>query len=124
MSRRHVLIIEDSIDISEPITTLLESEGYTVSCAENGQEGLKYLHTTDHVPQIILLDLMMPLMDGSEFRNRQKNDPKISQIPIILMSASAIIEKDAIRLGVNAFLPKPLDIDQLLDTVESIIKGE
>src|SRR5438046_2792257 len=83
-----ILVVEDDPYIRESIQELLELESYTVACAANGKEALDYLEKIGNgLPQLILLDLMMPVMDGFEFRRQQVTSPVLSKIPLIVMSA-------------------------------------
>jgi CheY-like chemotaxis protein len=112
-----ILIVEDSIDIQDSLKQLFESEKYQVEVASNGQEALDYLHAHP-APHIILLDLMMPVMDGYEFRRAQDADPKLIEIPVVIMTADGHIEEKAPGLGARAFLKKPVDIDVILETIQ------
>jgi CheY-like chemotaxis protein len=109
-----VLIVEDDPDLREMMAQLLLLEGFNAHTVANGREALDYLHE-ESPPELILLDLMMPVMDGWEFRREQRRDPKLASLPVIVLSAL-----DPTRvgdLGEIAFLKKPLDFDRLLDLV-------
>jgi CheY-like chemotaxis protein len=107
-----VLIIEDDTDIREALSELLEAAGYECTGAANGAEGL--VQVRRQRPDVILLDLMMPVMDGWQFRAQQRWDSTIADIPIVVMSAS---ERDAALEGAAACLPKPYTLDDVLDAV-------
>ena len=111
-----VLIVEDDADLREMMAQLLSLEGFRTATVANGREAIEYLHGADgEKPDVILLDLMMPVMDGWEFRRLQQADPAVKDVPVIVLSAL-----DATRAaGVNAqaFLKKPLDFDRLLQLV-------
>jgi CheY-like chemotaxis protein len=109
-----ILIIEDDADLREMMAQLLTLEGFRTATATDGQDALRYLKTA-HLPDLILLDLMMPVMDGWEFRRRQVADPKIAQIPVVVLSA--VDPTRTADLGAAAILKKPLDFDHLLDLV-------
>ncbi|HUR35784.1 MAG TPA: response regulator [Vicinamibacterales bacterium] len=109
-----VLIVEDDADLREMMAQLLSLEGYRAETAANGRDALRYLERGDH-PDVILLDLMMPVMDGWEFRRRQAQDPAISNVPVVVLSA--LDPSRAADLGGTAFLKKPLDFDRLLELV-------
>ena len=107
-----VLVIEDDAGIGESLVELLEMEGHQVRWAKDGIEGLELLR--QRRPEIILLDLLMPRMDGFQFRETQKNDAEFADVPVIVLSAHANIDEvDAV-----AFVQKPFNIPQLLDAVE------
>jgi len=115
---KRILIVEDDVDTQESLRLTLEGEGYTVSVAGNGQEALEQLISTD-LPSLILLDLMMPIMDGWEFRKRQRTHPRFSSIPVVAVSAHRPGGNGA-SLDVAAYLMKPLDLDQLLATIGKV----
>src|SRR4051794_9814888 len=81
-----VLIVEDDEDLREMMAQMLNIEGFSTATASNGREALDYLHSTRR-PNVILLDLMMPVMDGWEFRRQQQADPQIAPVPVIVLSA-------------------------------------
>jgi CheY-like chemotaxis protein len=112
-----VLLVEDDLDIAEAILDVLMDEGYQVSHATNGREALELLHTQPR-PGVILLDLMMPEMDGPQFRAEQMRDPKLSGIPVVVLSADRLIAQKAHELGVWGFVTKPLHPEQLVSIVE------
>jgi CheY-like chemotaxis protein len=111
----HVLVVDDDRDIRETIQEILEYEGYQVTTARNGLEALAVARTAR--PMMILLDLFMPVMDGTEFRRRQLEDQTVAAIPVVVISAAAGIEERIASLGVAAHLEKPLDIEALFSTV-------
>ena len=110
-----VLIVEDDEDLREMMAHLLTLEGFDAATASNGREALEYLQTCQ--PELILLDLMMPVMDGWEFRRQQQADPKLAPVPVIVLSA--LDQARATNVDAAAFLKKPLDFDHLLDLVRA-----
>ena len=112
---KHVLIIEDDSEIRACIAEALSYDGYTVSEAPNGLEGL--LEAQSHRPDLIILDLMMPTMNGWQFRTAQKRDPALAEIPVIVISAVAA-ESAASLADVAARFAKPFDFSTLLAAVE------
>src|SRR5580765_7552213 len=109
-----VLIVEDDEDLRDMMAQMLTIEGFNAATAANGREALDYLHSTGK-PNVILLDLMMPVMDGWEFRRQQKADPELAPVPVIVLSA--LDPPRAATVDADAFLKKPLDFDRLLDLV-------
>jgi two-component system response regulator MprA len=113
-----VLVVDDDPHIREVIVELLEDEGYAVTQAANGSEALSVLKTHSELPCLILLDLMMPRMNGWEFRTAQRQSPALADIPVVTISAHGDLITAVERLDVAEHLPKPLDIDRLLTIVE------
>ena len=111
-----VLIVEDDEDLREMMAQLLTLEGFQTATVANGREALEYLHNASR-PDVILLDLMMPVMDGWEFRRQQQADPAIAPVPVIVLSA--LDQGRASNLEATEFLKKPLDFDRLLSLVRS-----
>jgi CheY-like chemotaxis protein len=109
-----VLIVEDDADLREMMAQLLQLEGFQAETASNGREALQYLQQGDR-PDVILLDLMMPIMDGWEFRRLQMRDPALKSVPVVVLSA--LDATRAVDLDGAAFLKKPLDFDRLLELV-------
>jgi CheY-like chemotaxis protein len=109
-----VLIVEDDSDLREMMAQLLTLEGFQSATVANGKEALRYLSSGD-TPNVILLDLMMPVMDGWEFRRVQQADPVLASVPTIVLSA--LDQARAADLKPAAFLKKPLDFDRLLQLV-------
>jgi CheY-like chemotaxis protein len=119
---RKILIVEDAKDIQMLLSGLLRAEGYEVDCAANGREALELLRAADPLPGVILLDLMMPDMDGYEFRREQEKDARIATIPIVAMTADGDVQVKALRIGAQAFLKKPFsNLELILSTVERLI---
>jgi CheY-like chemotaxis protein len=106
------LVVDDDRDIRDTLQELLQEEGYSVATAENGAVALSRLQNLR--PQLILLDLTMPVMDGIRFREQQMNDEALAAIPTIVMTARNDPGKDAGPLLVRACLSKPIDLDELL----------
>ena len=111
-----VLLIEDDRDIREDLAALLESEGYKVTQASNGQDALERLKGRA-APCIILLDLMMPVMNGWEFLRKYKCESPVTQVPVVIMSAARDASDVAGKLGAQAFLSKPFEIETILAVV-------
>ncbi|HWU89315.1 MAG TPA: response regulator [Kofleriaceae bacterium] len=115
MSNKHlVFVIEDDLDIRCSIVELLEESGYHTVGAENGAAALELLRAADRSPCLILLDLMMPIMDGETFHGELRKQPGWSTIPVILMSAYRDVAERAARMQVE-HLVKPVGVDELLE---------
>ncbi len=117
MQQSKILVVEDDDDIRDSIKELLEEEGYSIETAANGQQALAKIRGKG-APQLILLDLMMPVMDGWQFQNQLRQDPDCAQIPVIVISASKFSRQ---RVEADAFIPKPLDAGVLLETIENVL---
>jgi CheY-like chemotaxis protein len=113
-----VLVVEDDADIRFVISELLADEGYTVVQATDGRAALAYLHTAPDVPRLIILDLMMPIMNGWEFLRARQDDPVVSAIPVIVVSATPSLEVSLTTLGAQEALAKPIDLDRLVEMVQ------
>jgi CheY-like chemotaxis protein len=111
-----VLVVEDDPGIRESVCQILEDEGFPTIAACNGKEALATLRTLEPLPRLILLDLMMPIMNGWEFYELISRDKSVSSIPVVVMSA----QEPDLYLGSLRLLRKPLALDQLLSTVNEI----
>ena len=113
-----VLVVEDHADLREMLAVLLESEGFRVQTASNGKEALDSLKAGR--PSVILLDLMMPVMSGDEFRRRQLQEPDLASVPVICMTAAHDGPQRAARLKVAQYFQKPVDFDRLISAVREL----
>ncbi|RKH21054.1 response regulator [Corallococcus praedator] len=111
---RCILVVEDDFYIRESIRELLEEEGHTVVCADHGAHALTLLETLRPPPDLILLDLMMPVKDGFQFRTEQRADARFAHIPVVVMSADPQLDSRREVLAARSYLRKPVDIDLLL----------
>ena len=109
-----VMVVDDDDDIRETLAGLLEDEGYEAAAFANGREALDALQG-GMAPRVILLDLMMPVMDGAEFRRAQLTDPKLAPIPVVLITAAGL--EPVQRSDYDEVLRKPLKIDRVLAVV-------
>ena len=113
---KRVFVIEDDADTREMLGQVLEIEGYEVTLAGDGQDALRRLRT-EPPPRVILLDLMMPGMNGWQFRGEQQRDPALAVIPVVVLSGDDGVERKATALGVSGYLRKPIDLGTLLETI-------
>jgi two-component system, chemotaxis family, chemotaxis protein CheY len=121
-SQQTLLVVDDDLDIRDALQDVLEGAGYCVRCAADGQQALQALREGCH-PDLILLDLMMPRMNGFEFREVQRHESGLCDIPVLLASADPSLPQAARSLGVAGFLRKPLDLDDLLGAVDRLCCG-
>lgn len=109
-----VLVVDDDPDLAALCSMLLESEGYDTDIARNGFEAYEVI-SSEHV-DVVLLDAMMPVLDGLTVCRMVKRDPHLKDVPIILMSASRRLCDEA-RGSADAVINKPFDLDNLVNTV-------
>ena len=117
-----VLVVDDDPDILEALAEILEAEGFDVRRARNGKEALDRLEPER--PSLILLDLMMPVMDGWEFSQKMRERPAARGIPVIVLSADRNVGTKAREIGAVGYLAKPFELDDLLQMVRSAISGQ
>lgn len=116
---RKILLVEDDIAVLEATSEVLADEGYAVVTASNGQEALDRL---DHsMPDVVLLDLMMPVMNGWQFAQEFRKIPGAKKVPIIVLSAGRDVAQSARSLGASDYLVKPFDIEELLTKVSRVL---
>src|SRR5690242_14464448 len=111
-----VLVVEDDRALRETVSEILEDEGFDPVCAENGREALQLLRDGRPAPDVIILDLMMPVMSGWQFREQQLKDAALSSIPVIVVSAM-----DDLGIDAAASVAKPFKVEHLLATIESVV---
>ena len=117
MGKPRILIVEDDVSVREALAVFLEGEGYSVVEAADGAEALVCLRGSESFG-LILLDLMMPVMTGWEFRDVQVNDPVLASIPVVIITADTSAVQHAKRAGVAGCLLKPLEFPELLSYVD------
>lgn len=118
VSRHAVLIVDDDPDIREALRQIIEKCGHSVATAGNGAEALDTLRAGVR-PSVILLDLMMPVKDGFEFRAEQRQDEALANLPVIVLSAHYNSKQHALALGAVAHFQKPIiDLVGLLSVVD------
>ena len=112
-----LLIIDDALEMHSMLRTLLSEEGYVVHCVSNGQAALRYLRSVEELPGLIFLDLMMPIMDGYEFREAQLSDPRLANTPVVIITADGHIESKKNKIQAVDSIRKPIDVDVMLQVV-------
>jgi CheY-like chemotaxis protein len=116
-----ILVVEDDPATREALGLILGSAGFGVLGAPNGQEALGLLRSGPY-PDLILLDLMMPVMDGWQFRREQTRDPALAAIPVVVLSADGNVRQKASALGAAGYLQKPVEVENLLETIQNQLK--
>ena len=119
MQSRTILVVDDEYDISSTLELALEMEGYIIRTAFNGREALNLL-IGGLKPELILTDMMMPVMDGYELFDTLKGHDEFKKIPVILMSAAQIDLKRLPAEGWVSFVRKPFDLEELIDLISSL----
>ena len=119
MTAKLILIVEDDRDVAESVAEVLEISGYCTAIAANGREALDHLGTNNH-PDLILLDMMMPVMNGWQFREEQRKVPALDSIPVVIVTADGDARGKANAIQAAGHVTKPVTIDRLLNEVERI----
>ena len=112
---RNILLIEDDDGIRDSVAECLSSEGYSVASVANGIEGLEWLRRENHA-DLIVLDLVMPMMNGAQFLEVVRGDPVYRRVPVVLMTA-AMPTPELPMPPANGYLEKPFELQDLLATV-------
>jgi CheY-like chemotaxis protein len=116
---RFVLVVDDDPDLLDVTSFVIENEGMAVETARNGEEALALLRT-GRLPELVLLDLMMPVMNGWEFLAAVANDPLLKAIPVVVLTATEYTEVP----GAREVLSKPMELTALLRVVERYVRGD
>jgi CheY-like chemotaxis protein len=114
------MIVDDDPDIRDIVSEILADQGYRVVGAANGLHALRLLREGGVRPDVILLDVMMPEMDGWAFRAEQQQDPALAPIPVVVFTAHEVPGDIVERMGVAGFLKKPIRLAELLDTFRRV----
>jgi CheY-like chemotaxis protein len=117
MACKNVLIVDDDQAIRQMLQDVLEIQGYKTLTANNGKEGIEKLKPPAELPCVIVLDLMMPGMNGWEFLDHQRSNPNLARIPVIVCSA---YRESAKSVHAHAVVEKPIKLDQLLGAVKAL----
>jgi CheY-like chemotaxis protein len=122
--KKKILLVDDDPDFVEAVKVIVESGGYEVRVAYDGQEGLEAV--AEEKPDLIVLDVMMPVMNGHEACGQLKNDPETAKIPIILLTAvaervttSTYSHRDMLESEAEDYMPKPVEPAELLELIKS-----
>ena len=114
-----VLLVDDDRDICETTQVLLEDHGHQVICAANGKEALRLMQQGPR-PDLLVLDLMMPVMSGWELREQMLRDPALATIPTIVISGDTRAVQRRAELRVEGYLSKPFELDDLLSQISDV----
>ena len=117
-----VLVVEDNNDLRSLLADVLTDAGFEVTAVANGVEALELLHAWQ--PEAIVLDLMMPVMDGPTFLRERRRVPGLSSVPVLVLTAHPYHYRVLDGLGPTAVLRKPYDVDELIDAVHALCRGE
>lgn len=120
-SRVDILLVDDDDDLRDVLGELLEECGYQVATAQNGLDALSYLRASAK-PRVVLLDLMMPVMDGATFREEQRRDQELNQIPVFLLTARGESDDSLSDLGAARVFRKPIALTDLLEAIEGVVR--
>jgi DNA-binding response OmpR family regulator len=120
-SNRTIMLVDDERELVAVVRTMLEENGFNVRCAYDGTQVFDFLKKQK--PDLVILDIMMPQMDGLEVLTRLKGNPATASIPVILMTEKADGEDVMVgyKMGADFYIPKPFTKNQLLDGVNSIL---
>lgn len=119
---RPLLVVDDDADLREALQDVLRDAGYEVLTAANGRQALEVLARAPTRPMLVLLDMMMPVLDGAGFLRELNAQPGGRDVPVVVFSASAGAREESEALGAQSYLRKPVDVQTLLDTVEKYAK--
>ena len=114
-----VLVVDDDAEVRELLRVALTGDGYSVAGVPDGREALHYLRSHADT-RIVLLDLMLPVMDGLQFRAAQARDRALAWIPLVVMSAAVDANRRARDIGARRFVRKPLDLDEVRQALRTI----
>jgi CheY-like chemotaxis protein len=115
-----ILLVEDDFVLRTSLAELLTSQGYSVDCAAHGLEAFHRLNAATVKPAVIVLDLMMPYMDGIEFRTLQRALPSFADVPVVVITANGKHAVEAAKLDAKETFFKPVNTSRLLETIKEL----
>jgi CheY-like chemotaxis protein len=113
----HILLVDNDDAVRSVLTKALQRARHQVTGASNGQEALNYLRQSQALPQLILLDLMMPTLNGWQFLKDRKQEPRLAAVPVIVISSVELASGQFAPFGIAGYLQKPFTIPALLETI-------
>ncbi len=113
-----ILVIDDDRELCEGLAEYLSLQGYAVQCATNGREALRLLADSQNRPALVLLDLMMPVLDGWGFLAARRRDPQLADLPVVILSGCHDVTQKARDAGAVAVVRKPVEPRALLRVIE------
>ena len=119
--KRAVLVVDDDLDIREALADILEDRGFEVMTAANGREALTLLRKLDTPPAVILLDLMMPIMDGYGFLEEHRKDASLASIPVAIITAGHGVDRSRLD-EVAPIVPKPINVPRLFGMLDDLAR--
>ena len=121
---KRILVVDDSVTVRKVTTRLLERHGYEVFTAKDGVDAIATLQ--DHIPDLMLLDIEMPRMDGFEVASIVRHDSRLQHVPIIMITSrtGSKHKNRALSIGVNEYMGKPFQEDSLLATIDKLLSTE
>ncbi len=114
-----VLVVEDDLDVRQALLEIIEEHGFSAAGVGDGAQALAFLARAEELPCLILLDLMMPVMDGATFREAQRQDPRLASIPVVVLSAYKDLDHHARGLGAVSVLRKPPSVRELVNVLQA-----
>lgn len=114
-----VMVVEDDLDVRQALVDILEDHGFRAVGMSDGAEALAFLLGAAELPCLILLDLMMPIMDGATFREAQRREPRLASIPVVVLSAYRDVDRHADGLDAVSVLLKPPSVRELVNVLRT-----
>lgn len=121
MSAARILVVDDDRDIRESLHEALADCGYAVEEAVDGLDAIEQMRAAPELPDLILLDLMMPRMNGMEFRQEMVKEERLKSVPVLVLTADASARSKAEAMGVEGYLLKPIRLRDLYDLVAKLV---
>ena len=116
-----ILVVDDDHDVRESLRDALEDAGYAVAEAVDGLDALEKIRAANDLPAVIVLDLMMPRMNGIEFREEMVKEERLKDVPVLVLTADANARAKAKAMGVDAYLVKPISLNTLFAQVAKLV---